>query len=194
MFGLSKETILIIISITIVVVTTFIVVYTIYTMAKKPYVQKMILCKSDRLDRFRFENNGFVYKNMVGEENYVDVPVVPYDFKEQPKNKVGCAIANATLFSDHYITGVAGLKIYVDVSYYSDVYMYINEINGKKYDRPEVSLKFPSGLNMQIYITKLDPHKKYYIKVEGPAFFLGLIEPFGNFLSLDELASDELNH
>ena len=187
MFELNNETIPIILSVIIVVITTIIVVWTLHHLASKPYVEKMILSKSDRLDRFRFENNGFVYKNMVGDKKYVDIPVIPYDFKEQPKNKVGCAISNAVLFSDHYIIGVAGLKIFADVAYYSDVYMYINEIDGKKVEKSAVQLKLPSGLNIQIYITKLDPHKKYYIKVEGPAFFLGLIEPFGNFLSLDEL-------
>lgn len=187
MLELDKETMLLILVITIIIMTTIIVVYAIYHISKKPYVEKMILGKSDRLDRFRFENNGFVYKNVVGEKNYVDVPTKPYDFKTEPKNKVGCAISNATLFSDHYITGVAGIKIFADVAYYSDVHMYINEINGKKYEKSKIFLKLPAGLNIQIYITKLDPHKKYYVKIEGPAFFLGLIEPFGNFLSLDEL-------
>lgn len=187
MFGLDKETLSIILVVVIAVVTTIIVVCTLHHLMTKPYVDKMILSKSDRLDRFRFENNGFVYKNMVGDKKYVDIPVKPYDFKKKPKNKVGCAISNAILFSDHYITGVAGLKIFADVSYYSDVYMYINEISDKKYDKTSIQLKLPSGLNIQVYITRLDPHKKYYIKVEGPAFFLGLIEPFGNFLSLEDL-------
>ena len=165
MFGLDKETLSIIIVIAIAVITTIIVVCTLHHLMTKPFVQKMILSKSDRLDRFRFENNGLVYKNVVGDKKYVDIPIVPYDFKENPKIKFGSAVANATLFSDHYITGVAGLKIFADVAYYSDVYMYINEISDKKCDKTSIQLKLPSGLNIQVYITRLDPHKKYYIKV-----------------------------
>ena len=54
MFGLDKETLSIILVVAIAVVTTIIVVCTLHHLMTKPYVDKMILSKSDRLDRFRF--------------------------------------------------------------------------------------------------------------------------------------------
>lgn len=185
MSNLSIELVIGIAIVVILVIAT--IVYYIYRIYKSPYIEKMILAKSDRIDRFRFEDRGLVYKNITGDKNYVDVPLKPYNFKKDEKYRIGCAISQAEVFSDHYITGVAGLKIFVDSSYYCDVHMYINEINGKKLEKTVAYLKLPAGFNIQVYITKLNPYKKYYIKIEGPAFFLGLVEPFGNYLSLKEL-------
>jgi len=140
-------------------------------------IKKTVLGKSDRVDKFRFEDKGFVYKIKESENKYIDVPNKPFDFKKELRYEIGAAVSDDTVFTDRYITGVKKLRMIIDAAHYCDIEMFLNKVNTKydEYQLAEISIK--SGLYTEVIIDKLKPSEKYYFKVYGPAYFLGYIEP-----------------